>query len=113
LKIIELEPGKISGIFLQIDNRWHTVREVNVDYDEEKRRGKLEIKYGEMKNREDQRIMTIVPYELISDLKAFGVSDVKETIFLVKLEANRKISWSLTTRREVEKNPDFASILEH
>jgi hypothetical protein len=52
LKTIVLEPAKISGIFLQIDNRWHSVSEVNVDYNEEKRLGKLEIKYGEMKNRE-------------------------------------------------------------
>ena len=110
VKTIELEPKKLSGIFLHIDGKWHTVREINVDYDEEKGFGKLEIKYEEAKNKKDHRVVASISTSLISDLKAFGFSDVKESILLIKLEADKKISCSLTTRKEVEKNPDFASL---
>jgi hypothetical protein len=110
VKKIELEPEKISGIFLHIDGKWHAVTEVNVDYDTEIGRAKLEIKYEEVENKKDYRVMANAPVDLIFDLKAFGLSDVKESIFLIELEADRKISWSLTTRKEIEKNPDFAGI---
>jgi len=110
VKTIELEPEKISGIFLHIDGKWHVVREVNVNYDMEKGCGKLEIEYEEVKNEKDYRVAATVPADLMFDLKAFGLSDVKEGVFLIKLEADKKISWSLTTRKEIEKNPDFARI---
>jgi len=113
VKAIELEPEKISGIFLYIDSKWHAVREINVDYNTEKGYGKLEIKYEEVKNEKDHRVVANVPTNLIFDLKAFGLSDVKESVFLIKLEANKMISWSLTTRKEIEKNPDFAGIHRH
>jgi len=113
MKTIELEPEKISGIFLHIDSKWHTVKEINVDYDMEKGCGKLEIKYEEVKNKKDYGVVANVPADLIFDLKSFGLSDVKESVFLIKLEADKKISWSLTTRKEIEKNPDFARIHEH
>jgi len=112
VKTIELEPEKISGIFLHIDGKWHTVREVNVDYDTEKGCGKLEVKYEEVRDKRDHRVAANVSADLISDIKAFGLSDVKESVFLIKLESNKKISWSLTTRKEIEKNPDFARIRE-
>lgn len=110
VKTIELEPEKISGIFLYIEGKWHAVREINVDYDTERERGKLEIEYEEIKNKKDYRVEADVPADLIFDIKAFGLSDVKESVFLIKLEVNKKISWSLTTRNEIEKNPDFARI---
>ena len=105
-----MEPEKISGIFLYVDGKWHAVREVNVDYDTEKECGKLEIKYEEVKNEKDYRIEANVPADLIFDLKAFGLSDTEESVFLIKLEEDNRISWSLTTRGEIEKNPDFARV---
>lgn len=110
MKTIELEPEKILGIFLHIDGKWHAVREIDVDYNTEKRYGRLEIKYEEVKGKKGHRVAANVSDNLISDIKAFGLSDVKESVFLIKLDANKKISWSLTTRNEIEKNPDFARI---
>jgi len=110
MKTIELEPEKISGIFLHMDNKWHAIREIDVGYDTEKGCGRLKIKYEEVKNKKNHKVSTNVPADLIFDLKAFGLSDIKESVFLIKLETDKRISWSLTTRKEIEKNPDFASL---
>jgi hypothetical protein len=110
MKTIELEPEKISGIFLYIGDKWHAVKEIDVDYDMDKGCGKLEIKYEEVRNKKDYRIVANIPTSFIFDLKAFGLSDVKESLLLIKLEAGKEISWTLTTRKEIEKNPDFATI---
>lgn len=112
MKTIELEPEKISGLFLHIGGKWHSVTEIDVDYNIEKRCGRLEIKYEEVKKKGDYRIAANVPVGLIDDLKAFGLSNIKESVFLIEFGANEKISWSLSTRREIEKNPDFARIHE-
>jgi len=107
---VELRLEKTAGIFLHIYGQWHLVEEINVDYDLRKERGKMEIRYQKRKGDEKYRFEVNIPNNLVNDLKAFGLSDVKESVFFIKLESNGKVSWRIATKREVERNPDFAQV---
>ena len=106
---MELKLEKITGIFLHINGQWHIVEEINIDYNSRRERGKMEIRY-QKKGDETYRFNVTAPNNLIDDLKAFGLSDVKESVFLIKLESDRKVSWRIATKKEIERNPDFAQI---
>lgn len=110
MKKVKLEPEKISGIFLHIEGKWHNVREINVDYDSSGKCGRLEIRYEEIANKKHERLAADVSTDFIHDLKIFGSVDVRDSIFLIKLEANKRISWSLAMRKEIDKNPEFANL---
>jgi hypothetical protein len=107
---MELRLEKTTGIFLHINGQWHVVQEINVDYDPRRERGKIEIRYQKGKGDEKYRSEVNAPNNLVNDLKAFGLSDVKGSVFLVKLESNRKVSWRIATKKEIERNPNFAQI---
>ncbi len=107
---MELRLEKTTGIFLHIHGQWHVVEEINVDYDSRRERGKMEIQYQRREGDEKYRFEVNAPNNLINDLKAFGLSDVKGSVFLIKLESNRKVSWRIATKKEIETNPDFAQV---
>ena len=107
---MELRLEKTTGIFLHIHGRWHAVEEINVDYDLRGERGKMEIRYQTRKGDEKYRFEVNTPNNLVDDLKAFGLSDVKGSVFLIKLESNGKVSWRIATKKEIETNPDFAQV---
>jgi len=107
---VELRLEKTTGIFLNIHGQWHLVEEINVDYDLRRDRGEMEIRYRRRKGDEKYRFEVNAPNNLVNDLKAFGLSDVKESVFFIKLESNGKVSWRIATKREVERNPDFAQV---
>lgn len=107
---MELRLEKTTGIFLHIHGQWHIVEEINIDYDSRRERGKMEIRYQRRKDDERYWLEANTPNNLIDDLKAFGLSDVKESVFLIKLESNGKVSWRIATKKEIERNPDFAQI---
>jgi len=107
---VELRLEKTTGIFLNIHGQWHVVEEINVDYDSRRKRGKIEIRYQKRKGDEKYRFEVNAPNDLVDDLKAFGLSDVKGSVFLIKLESNEKVSWRIATKKEVEGNPDFAQV---
>jgi len=110
---MELRLEKTKGVFLHIYGQWHVVEEINVDYDPSMKRGKVEIKYQNRKGDRKYSFDVNAPSNLIDDLKAFGLSDVKESAFLIRLESNRKFSWRITTNEEIERNPEFAQIYTH
>lgn len=110
MKKVELEPERISGIFLHIDDRWHNVREINVDYDSCRKCGRLEIKYEEIANQKRERLVADVSTDFVRDLKVFGSVDVRDSVFLIRLEPSKKISWSIAIRKEIKKNPEFANL---
>lgn len=105
---MELRLEKTTEIFLYINGQWHAVQEINVDYDAKRERGRMEIRYQRRKGDEKYRFEGDAPNNLVDDLKAFGLSDVKGSVFLIKLESNRKVSWRMATKKEIERNPDFA-----
>ena len=107
---MELRLEKTTGIFLHIHGLWHVVEEINVDYDSRRERGKMEIRYQKRKGDEKYWFAENVPNDLVDDLKAFGLSDVKESVFLVRLEPNGKVSWRIATKKETERDPDFAQV---
>jgi len=107
---MELRLDKTTGIFLHINGQWHAVEEINVDYDSRRERGKMEIRYQTRKGDEEDRSEVNAPYTLVDDLKAFGLSDVKGSVFLIKLESNKQVSWRMATKKEIERDPDFAQI---
>lgn len=107
---MELRLEKTTGIFLQIHGQWHIVQEINVDYDSRSERGKMEIRYQEKTSDEKYRFEVNAPNDLVDDLKAFGLSDVKESVFLIKVGLNGKVSWQIATKKEIERNPEFAHV---
>ena len=107
---MELRLDKTTGIFLYIHGQWHAVEEINVEYDSRRDRGKMEIRYEKRKGDETSMSEVNAPYNLVDDLKAFGVSDVKRSVFLIKLGSNEQVSWRIATTKEIERNPDFAQI---
>ena len=107
---MELRLEKTTGIFLHIHGQWHVVEEINVDYDSRRERGRMEIRYQKGKGDEKYWFEVNVPNDLVNDLKAFGLSDVKESVFLFRLESNGKVSWRISTKKETERDPDFAQV---
>lgn len=107
---MELRLEKTTGIFLHIHGQWHVVEEINVDYDSRRERGKMEIRYEKRKGDEKYRFEVNAPNNLVDDLKAFGLSDVKGSVFLIRLESNGEVSWRIATKKEIETNPDFAQV---
>ena len=107
---MELRLEKTTGIFLHIHGQWHAVEEINVDYDSSRERGKMEIRYQKRKGDEKYRFEVNAPNNLVGDLRAFGLSDVKGSVFLITLESNEKVLWRIATKKEIERNPDFAKI---
>ena len=107
---MELRLEKTTGIFLHIHGQWHVVQEINVDYNSRREHGKMEIRYQKRKTDKEDKFEVNAPNNLVDDLKAFGLSDAKESVFLIKLESNGRVSWRIATKEEIRRNPEFAQV---